>query len=239
MSELESARVTHIYHVAPTHYLPLILRDGSLRSKQGLLQAGYTHAHFRSTSHRQDSERGFGNVVHCTTAPHPPILTAKLSRGFPHLRFAFPINTVPAEHEISRFNIARGRYLRSGNAPLPETDRNGRYYDEYELPVARTAAERRALLAAADLNRVMLEVLIPEQFPLPESTEIHCFSDWDRELVGRVLEQIGSGITVVPQASEGRYPEHELFRSQVAEFVERALADPDWTGNGLDFDRLR
>lgn len=178
-------------------------------------------------------------MVHCTTSMHPPILSAKLSRGFPHLRFAFPINTVPAEHDISRFNIARGRYLRSGNSPLPESDRNGRYYDAYELPVARSDAERRALLEAADVNRVMLEILLHERFPLPDTTEIHCFSDWDNAQVTRVLESIRHNIAVAQHAPVNVYPEHEIFRFQVAEFIENALADPEWKGNGLDFDRLR
>lgn len=178
-------------------------------------------------------------MVHCTTAITPPILTAKLTRGFPHIRFAFPIDTVPTEHEISRFNIARGRYLRSGNSPLPENGRNGRYYDDYELPIARSGAERKALLGAADVRRDMLEVLIREHFPLPDTTVIHCFSEWDLALMSGVLDQIDSNIEVVQQPPAGAYPEHERYRSQVTEFVENALADPDWKGNGLDFDRLR
>lgn len=239
LSELRQANVAHIYHVVPTHYLPLILRDGVLRSKESLLQAGYNESHFRSTSHRQDRERGFGNVVHCTTAPNPPILTAKLARGFPHVRFAFPIDTVPADHEISRFNIARGRYLRSGNSPLPENARNGRYHGAYELPVARTAEERAALLRAADVHRDMLEVLIPNHFPLPDTAQVQCFSEWDINLVRTVLNQVSSNLETVEDRTGHTYPIHEVFRSQVAAFVENALADPDWKGNGLDFDRLR
>ena len=121
MNELQQSNLMSFYHIVPTHYLPMIIRAGSLKSKNQLLQEGFDASHFRSTSHRQDVSRGFGDAIHCSTAEWPPILNAKLERGFPHVRLAIPTANLPANYDLSRFNIARGRYLKSGNSPLPES----------------------------------------------------------------------------------------------------------------------
>jgi len=84
------AGVRALYHYAPLHYLPFIARSAALLSKLGLRREGFPEKHFRSTSYRQDMARGFERFVHLTIDPHPPILQAKLKRGFRTSPSLFP-----------------------------------------------------------------------------------------------------------------------------------------------------
>lgn len=239
MGILETFGITEVYHFAPLHYLPFIARAGALSSKPALLKAGFSPSHFRSMSHRQDSARGFDECVHLTLAAHPPIVEAKLAAGFPHVRLSVPVNDVEAvDFALCRYNIAMTRYLRRNGTPgFPESPTNGRYYDQKQIPVAKATADKRAMLEA-HLSRTMIEVLVPDTLPLPEATLISCYSQDDEDLALKVLHTLQRPWDVVPTKSPTPYNRNEVYATQVLGFIDKALKDPTWLGDGLEFDRV-
>src|SRR5882672_2917564 len=161
--------VAAIYHYAPLHYLPFIARRAALLSKEKLRRAGFSENHFRSTSKRQDISRGFDRYVHLTLDAHPPILQAKLAKGFPHFEIGIPAQAVEQrDYLLCRFNIAKTRYFRGARQAPEESAQNGKYYGDFCLPVARTEMERGDLFAA-NYGRRMIEVLVEDEIPLSAS----------------------------------------------------------------------
>ncbi len=229
--------VSCVFHYAPLHYLPFIATAKALLAKPQLRALGFAESHFRSSSKGCDEERGFGEYVHLTVMADPPILHAKLSAGFPHIQIAVPAaaladNTV----HLCRYNIAKARYLRRHGSPgFPETPRNGRYYASKQLPTAQTPTECRTLF---DLNfpHTMIEVLVPSRLELPDDTEISFFHPCDLGLGRTVLEHCKSPWTTA--LAQYKYQPSKSYVEAVQRFLEKALADSAWRGDGLEFDQV-
>jgi hypothetical protein len=235
---LTSRAIAHAYHYAPLHYLPFIARCGALLSKRRLQAAGHNISHFRSTSRRQDEERGFADYVHLMLTQFPPILLSKISRGFPH--FEIQITSASLEQRVfhlCRYNIAKSRYLKRPGATAPvECAANGWYHGNKQLPTAEGPEECAALLEASAGNSV-IEILVPSMLRLDRDTTLLFFSSEERALAQEVLRDANITWKLELTETTSYAAKRERFRS-VREFIRRASADSAWFGDGLEFDRL-
>ncbi|TMJ88145.1 MAG: hypothetical protein E6G76_11210 [Alphaproteobacteria bacterium] len=240
MGVLTQQHIERVHHYAPLHYLPFIGRSKSLLCKPSLLAAGFAQDHLRSMSREHDVERGFGAYTHLTLEPRPRILKAKLAAGFPHIGVAVPADCVEAvSFSLCRFNVAMTRHLRRNGQPgFPESSTNGRYYDQHQIPIARSDADKTAMLEKHLPANTMIEVLVHGDLVLPDRTEIGCFSDADAKIAQQVLSEVGAPWNVTSIASPGPYPRNAKHVEAITTFIDQALAELDWRGNGLEFDRL-
>jgi hypothetical protein len=239
MGVLKDAGVDVVHHYTPLHYLPFIGRDRALLCKPSLQARGFAVTHLRSKSRTHDVARGFGQYAFLTLEQEPQILMAKLQGGFPHIGIAVPADAVEATtFDLCRYNVAMTRYLRRGGSPgFPASESNGRYYGDQQIPVARTLSDQRALLKR-HLNKDMIEVLIHGDLPLPEQTRIQVYSSPDQVLAHSVLDALDVPWEVDFLDPPGPYDRKAQYAEKVDAFIENALDDPDWQGNGLEFDRV-
>ena len=240
MNPLVNAGILEVFHYTPLHYLPFIARASALKSKPRLAVEGFAEGHFRSMSRHHDVSRGFGDYLHLTTHPFPPILAAKLAGGFPHVRLAIPTSLLESqEYDLCRFNVAMTRKLRRRGKPgFPESSTNGRYYGAMEIPIAREAADKTALLSHHAARGDMVEILIRDHFTLSPSIRVETFSRADYQLALRVVTQIRRTWQVRFDEPTSAYPRSAQYASAVLAFAETALNRPDWRGDGLEFDRV-
>ncbi len=189
MGVLIKAGVTNVFHYAPLHYLPFIVRARALLSKPSLAAAGFPTRHLRSKSRDLDVERGFGCYSHLTLHPDPNILQAKLGAGFPHIKLVIPVAVVEScPYSLCRFNVAMTRKLRREGKPGHlESETNGRYYPGHQIPIARTAEDQSAMLKAHISTGTMIEVLVQGDLPLTGFTTVISFSADDQRIVDGVL----------------------------------------------------
>lgn len=231
--------IERFFHFAPLHYLPFIARSQALKSKPVLAAEGYLTTHFRSTSAHIDEARGFGNFVHLSTVPNPPILAAKLGSGFPHIGIELlPSDFPQAPYDLCRFNIAKTRYLRrSGTSGFAENDANGRYYGGLQIPIARSDQEKDRLLRSRE-GDPMIEVLVDGCLCLSGAVAIRTYCEADKNIAQNVLNELGTEWTVQLHAPPNHYERDEAHGANVDEFIALALNDPNWRGSGLEFDRV-
>jgi hypothetical protein len=230
--------VNSVFHYSPLHYLSFVARYRRLLSKPALLKVGFKEHHFRSTSYKQDVKRGFAEYVHLTLDSHPPILKAKLAAGFPHFELEIPSTaTERGEFHLCRFNIAKTRYFRGAKQEPAESPENGRYYDGKLIPIARTREERLALFNA-NFNKNMIEVLVPNGLELPESTIVTLYHAEDLSIAEQIQQAFGIQWQLRLVDLGGVYRRNTHYAQQVRDFVARVLSDANWTGSGLEFDRV-
>jgi hypothetical protein len=235
---LTSHGISHVYHYAPLHYLPFIARTRQLLSKSQLKLAGYSNSHFRSTSHKQDAERGFSDYVHLMSRESPPILQAKISKGFPHLEIKISSPLLEkGDFHLCRYNIAKCRYLKRPGATAPaENSRNGYYHGNKQLPTAETAIEIQALLNSVS-RRDVIEVLVPGSLALDKDTTLIFFDDEEKTVGDRILRKANlrwkTETKVLPW-----YTAKPEYSESVFAFIAQASVDPNWLGSGLEFDRV-
>lgn len=209
-----------IFHIAPLHYLPFIARSRSLKSKTTLRDEGFGEAHFRSKSKKLDVHRGFGDYIHLSTVDRPPILDAKLSGGFPHICLSVPTTSLNGiDFDLCRYNVAMCRQLRRDGKPgFTEGPANGWYYDDNQIPIARTEREQGQLIRSR--NGEMLEVLVKPPLALPNNTQVSVFDGRDHEVALEILERLNipwtvslandSNYTALPEYSEACIPQPYL-----------------------------
>lgn len=231
--------IDRIYHFAPLHYLPFIAQDRQLKSKPVLELDGFAKSHFRSTSGHIDIQRGFRNYVHLSTHSEPPILRAKLRAGFPH--FGLELRTsdfTEMPHDLCRFNIAKTRQLRRDGKPgFRESDANGRYYDGLQIPIARSQHEKDRMLSVRK-GDPMIEVLINERVHLNGTVNLLTYCEEDQGIAQSVLECLGVNWAVTASDISCPYDRSAVYAASVEDFIEKALSDRTWRGNGLEFDQV-
>lgn len=240
MGVLSEHGITVVNHYAPLHYLPFIARSGLLLSKPELIRRGYAESHFRAKSRQQDQQRGFGNYVHLTTHPAPPILLAKLAGGFPHFRLEVPVESVEeTKFDLCRFNVAMTRRLRRAESSGHlASSTSGRYYGRRQIPVARSHADKRSMLTEAAKCQWMVEVLVKGYLMIPDGAKIVCYSKSDQQQAERILRSVGRAWLVALDDEDGGYtpcPEHVR---NVHLFIGSAMNDSGWKGDGLEFDKV-
>jgi hypothetical protein len=134
--------------------------------------------------------------------------------------------------------VAMTRYLRRDGCPgFPESSSNGRYYDAHQIPVARIDCDKRSQLRA-HYNRTMIEVLIHGDLPLPDNVIVQTYSEADAEAAKKVLVALDNPWPVELINPPGPYPRSAIHAKTVDEFIQSALSDPSWLGNGLEFDKV-
>lgn len=240
MGILAKEGVESVHHYAPLHYLIFIARSGAILCKPSLRKDGFDEKHCRSMSHKQDVARGFGDYAHLTLDAEPKILLAKLAAGFPHVAIVVPVEAIEStEFSLCRFNVAMTRRLRRNGKPgFYASDTNGRYYQGHQIPIARTNADKTAMLRK-HLSDTMIEVLVHGDLQLPKDTTVVCFSKADAKIAIALLKSVGRPWSVVVSESPGPYPRDDAHVKAVSNFIAQAQANPAWRGNGLEFDRLR
>jgi len=241
MTVLADRQVDAVYHYAPLHYLIFIARSQSILSKPSLHKAGFTTSHLRSMSHGLDAARGFGSYSHLTIDAQPRILRAKLAAGFPHIAISIPASEIDAvSFSLCRFNVAMTRQLRrDGKDGFPESETNGRYYPSHQIPIARTAADKSKMLKKHLQENTMIEVLVHGDFNLSDETSILCFAEEDARIARQILVSLDRKWAVKVEKSPGPYPRDGKHVAAVTAFIRQAEDDPNWRGNGLEFDRLK
>jgi hypothetical protein len=239
MTLLHEEGVENVYHYTPLHYISFIGRDQTILSKPSLENKGFSKSHLRSKSYRQDILRGFGDYAFLTIDTTPRILDAKLKAGFPHIGISVPSGAIDeCDYRLCRYNVAMTRYLKRGNNHgFPESSSNGRYYDNHQIPVALTPSDKRELLRK-HLGKSMIEVLINGDLPLPANTTIDVYRSVDQILVESILENLEIKWDVELKPPPSFYANNASYDASVKIFVEQALSDPDWRGDGLEFDRV-
>lgn len=233
---LTSHGVTDVFHYVPLHYILFIARSKALFSKNELRRRGYDSPHFRRTSRDSDEQRGFGDYVHLTLSEFPPILEAKLAGGFPHFEVRVPAAEVEkGTVHLCRYNIAKCRFLRRGTKTgFMASEANGQYHGEKQIPTAETISECNDLLTH-NLRINMIEVLVPKKLELPANTRLIFFNQNDRELADELLRPLKVGWRC-ELAENAPYQPQTRHVTNVKRFLDRAVADSEWRGDGLDFD---
>jgi hypothetical protein len=232
--------IEFVPHFTPLHYLPFIARSRSLKSKPALASDGFSDSHFRTKSKRQDVSRGFGEYAFLTLSQNPRIVVAKLKGGFPHIAINVPVAAFEkVDFDLCRFNVAMAR--RKPTSPtggFPASDTNGRYYGKKTLPIARTVSDKKSLLAKHYPAGTMIEVLVRDRLPLPQNTTITCYSQGDQILAQRVLDALKVPWQLEISAPPGKYKRASQYVTLVQTFINRALLDANWRGNGIEFDKV-
>ncbi|MBB4365542.1 hypothetical protein GGD65_006608 [Bradyrhizobium sp. CIR18] len=168
-------------------------------------------------------------------------MKAKLGAGFPHIALSVPVAAIEARpFSLCRFNVAMTRYLKRGKKRgAPESKTNGRYYLGHQIPIARTDDDKLSMLAMHLSRGTMIEVLIHGDLKLPDDTTVLCYSDDDLVTARTVLTQLQTPWKIELSAPPGEYPRSTVHAESVDDFIAQAMQDPEWRGNGLEFDRLR
>ena len=237
LNALFDSGIERIFHTMPLHYLPFLVVSNSLKSKVHLTDEGFGWSHFRSKSKHLDVQRGFGDYVHLSTADQPPILLAKLAAGFPHLVLSMRSTVMDEiEFDLCRYNIAMTRRLRrGGSVGFSASAANGRYFDDMQIPIARSYEQQMDLIASNP--ETMLEVLSKSMVSLPADTTVHVFSGSDRDKVLQVLQALGCDWSV-QLVNAPHYTPKERYKQACSDFIENCLGNPDWIGDGLEFDKV-
>ncbi|MBL0899136.1 MAG: hypothetical protein IBJ17_10630 [Reyranella sp.] len=173
-----------------------------------------------------------------TLTPETPLLLAKRERGFPHIRFDIPVSVLESvEFDLCRFNVARNRSnQRRGPSPTVSGNQSdGRYYPGKRLPVARLLADKQAMLKKHSAKSI--EVQVKDRVPLSDSVVVACFSEADKELADQILSKVECRWKTALQIANN-YPRSERYAAQVEAYCRRALLEPGWRGDGLEFDRF-
>jgi len=89
---------------------------------------------------------------------------------------------------------------RGNNGGYSESATNGRYYQGHQIPIARRASDKTAMLKKYLPQSAMIEVLIPDKLNLPDETSIACFSIEDAQIVSDLLEKLKCRWTVQTQS---------------------------------------
>ncbi len=240
MSLFSDLGIASIPHFAPLHYLAFIARSKKLMSKELLNNDGFSQNHFRTKSKNTVVARGFGEYTFLTLSQDPRIVQAKLKGGFPHIAIQVPVSVFEeVSFDLCRYNVAMVR--RTTDSPtggFPECETNGRYYGSKKLPIARTDSDKIALLKKHYHQGTMIEVLVKGQLHLPDQTQIQCYSLDDFQLAERILGVCESPWAVALVKPPGPYSRKIVHVANVERFVGKALSDPNWKGNGLEFDRV-
>ena len=84
----------------------------------------------------------------------------------------------------------------------------------------------------------MIEVLVPFRADLPENTRLTVFRSTDRQIVEATLAAVGVPWEVQLAPPEHHYVADATYERKCNTFINRALNDPEWRGDGLEFDNV-
>ena len=192
---------SRLYHAAPLHYLPSILRDGALYAQSVLAGRGIAP---RATAARRDRMLGLADYVHLSLNSRTPLLADKLRRGYPHVLFVFeaaPVQALP-ETCLLPFNA---KAWRSRAAFAPVTD-----------PLERAALLRRH----AGMGRCpSLEVLVKYGLDLTHAQEIAFLTDAEHSLAADLVAALGLPVTAPLTTHPTLFPRCDLYAPATREAI--------------------
>lgn len=170
----------------------------------------------------------------------PKIVKAKLKGGFPHIEFLIPVHSFNGlRFDLCRYNVAMSRRLTtSPKGGFKPDGTNGKYYGNKQLPIARNHEDKKLLLDTHYPSGTMIEVLVPNTFHLPDDTQIACYHQADLALAENIIQSIGVPWKLSQKPPPGSYNRKPQYVLKVQNFIERSLEDPNWRGNGLEYDQV-
>ncbi len=161
-----------LFHAAPLHSLPRIVRDGALYAASVLAAHGVAA---RATARRRDRMLGLADWVHLSPAPRTPLLADKLRRGYPHALLVFraaPVWALP-ETALLAYN-AKSWCTRAALRPVTDADE-------------RAALWRRHVSTGRFPS---LEVLVKYGLSLAHLERIALLTDDELALLGATLDAL-------------------------------------------------
>ena len=161
-----------LFHAAPIHYVPHILRDGALYAASVLAPRGIAP---RVTAARRDRALGLSDWVHLSLRPNTPLLRDKVRKGYPHVLLAFDRERVWAGANVALLPYnAKAWRTRAALSPVTE------------------AAEKDVLLAAhARARYPSLETLVKYGLGWDALHTIAFLTDNERQLTTGLLSALG------------------------------------------------
>ena len=204
---------SHLYHAAPLHYLPRILRDGALYAQSVLAPQGIAP---RATAARRDRMLGLTDYVHLSLTPQTPLLADKLRRGYPHALLVFDAEAVQAlpETALLPFNAKAWR---------PRAD---------FLPVTDPADRAALLRRHSEAGRCpSLEVLVKYGLSLSHMREVAFLTDGERcvmtELVSALALPSPAPLATNPALFPRCVPYAPTTGDAIADYCARCIAARD------------
>lgn len=94
------------------------------------------------------------------------------------------------------------------------------------------------MLAAFAHSDTMIEVLLSADLPLPADTRVVCYDQSDHRMATDVLSSLGVEWVVDLRDPPDAYNRSSEYVRLASAFMARALAEPAWLGDGLEFDRV-
>jgi len=193
-----------LWHTTPLHYLPYLLKTGTLLSAERL--AAEQHPIYpRPTAITRKIKLGLANFVHLSLEAKTPLLTDKFQKGYPHALIAFARPTVLAL---------------PGTALLKYNTKRWAHRDDF-LPVT-APEEKEAILAAHATGRYpSLEVLVPTRLPLSLAVALYFAQAAEAELFRPLiaaLPLIAPPLIIAPE----RFPriDTSVYHAPLAEYLE-------------------
>jgi hypothetical protein len=160
-----------LYHAAPLHYLPRIVRDGALYAGSVVAARGIAP---RATARRRDRMLGLADYVHLAPTSRTPLLADKLRRGYPHGLLVFSTSVLDLPGAALLPYNAKSWHTRAALCPVTD-------------PSERAALWRRH----ADTGRFpSLEILIKYGLSLGHLEKIALLTAQEHRLLAETLEAL-------------------------------------------------
>jgi hypothetical protein len=177
------------WHTTPLHYLPHLLKTGSLYS-QDYLAAHSLPISPRRTAAKRDRKLGLSGYVHLSFAAQTPLLAHKRALGYPHVLLAFDAalsESIGAA--FVRFNSKSWRH-REDFFPITEAAEKVYFWAEWQQGKYPSAA-----------------LLVPESLPLiPYLAEIQVADERQREWIEGFCEALKLEIPAPLWVQEDSFP---------------------------------
>ncbi len=184
-----------LYHVTPLHYLPHVLKDGALYPQSVLAGRGGVTA--RVSAQRRDRMLGLADYVHLSLSSQTPLLTDKLTKGYPHALLVFDRAAVLAlpQTALLPYNT-KAWHAKADFAPI--TDR----------------VEQAALLRRhrEDGRYPSLEVLVKYGLDLHSLTEVVFLTPSEHALCAGLLSALGISATAPWRVDAGMFSPCAAYR---------------------------
>lgn len=160
-----------LYHAAPLHYVPHILRDGALYAASVLAPRGILP---RVSAARRDRALGLSDYVHLSLRPDTPLLRDKAQKGYPHVLLAFHRERVMAGANVALLPYnAKAWQTRAALSPVTD------------------AGEQAALLSAHKRGLYpSLEVLVKYGLGLDALHTMAFLTDNERQMTTELLSAL-------------------------------------------------
>ncbi len=200
MNALSPAGGECLYHAAPLHYLPHILRDGALYAQSVLASRGIAP---RATAKRRDRMLGLADYVHLSLRPDTPLLADKVRKGYPHVLLSFDRAAVlglPGT-ALLPYNT-KAWHTRAAYTPITEAD------------------EREWLLRRHRAGRYpSLEALVKYGLELTTLSVLSFLNDSERDMTHALLARLSLAPSAPLVTDSALFPGADAYRPRTGDAV--------------------